>query len=399
MQGKTDVIVVGAGPVGILNALGLANQGHSVRVLEQEPAIVQSPRAMVYHWSVLDGLEKLGILDEAKRAGFIKQDYSYLIYSTGEKIDFDISILEGKTAHPYNLHLGQNRLAEIGLKRLEHLGIQVHFNTAVVDIAQDDQGVSVTARSDDGVEAYSGSWLIGADGARSFVRKSVGYDFEGMTWPERFVATNIRFDFEKYGYSRGNMLVHHKYGAIIAKIDNTGLWRCTYCEDLSLPEDTVEKRIPDYFREILPPHDQDYELVQYSPYRMHQRVATSMRAGRVLLAGDAAHATNPTGGLGLTSGLFDTYLLYPTLAAVIRGGDDALLDQYALVRKKVFVDKVSPTASENKRFVYHSKDPQRLEQDLKRIRKLQYDEEAQLERNMALKRLESEPLVDDPGVK
>ena len=116
-----------------------------------------------------------------------------------------------------------------------------------------------------------------------------------MTWPERFVATNVRYDFQGRGFARTTMLADPRYGAIIAKIDTTDLWRCTYAEDAALPEDRVRERIPAYFAAVL---GEQPELDRYQPYSMHQRAAEEFRVGRVLLCGDAAHVTNPTGGLG-----------------------------------------------------------------------------------------------------
>jgi 3-(3-hydroxy-phenyl)propionate hydroxylase/6-hydroxy-3-succinoylpyridine 3-monooxygenase len=389
----SDVLVVGAGPVGVLNALGLARQGVSVRLLEAEPAIVQSPRAMVYHWSVLEGLERLGVVEEALRTGFAKQDYTYLVYATGERIDYSLSVLEGRVRYPFNLHLGQHQLAEIALRQLAGLGVPVHFGTRVTGLTQDDASVTLTTQTPEGEQTFSAGYVIGTDGARSAVREAAGLTFDGMTWDERFVATNIRYDFEAHGYGRSTMQIDPTYGAIIAKIDDSGLWRCTYCEDRSLPEESVTERMPEVFEKLLPGGG-EFELVQYSPYRMHQRAASSMRAGRVLLAGDAAHATNPTGGLGLTSGLFDTYVLYDALAAVVTGrAGDEVLDRYADVRRRMFVEVASPMASENKRFVYHSTDPVRLEADLERLRLMVKDERLQVERFMGTRKLETPPLV------
>jgi 2-polyprenyl-6-methoxyphenol hydroxylase-like FAD-dependent oxidoreductase len=214
-----------------------------------------------------------------------------------------------------------------------------------------------------------------------------------MTWPERFIATNIRYDFESHGYARSTLMIDPTYGAVIAKIDDTGLWRCTYSESADLPEDGVRDRMSAYFDVVLPGAG-DVEVDAYQPYRMHQRAAERFRVGRVLLAGDAAHATNPTGGLGLTSGLFDTFVLYDALAAVIRGeADDSVLDRYAEERRKIFLEIASPAAAENKRLIYSSNDPQRLEADLVNIRRLAHEPEVLLERLMLTARMRSKPLV------
>lgn len=391
---ENKVIVVGAGPTGLITALGLARSGVEVTVIEREPAIVNSPRAMVYHWSVLAGLDRLGILQDAEKLGFRKQDYCYLVFGTREKIEWSLSDLEPHTPYAYNLHLGQNKLAEVALSHLLRLpNAQVVWNTKIVGLQQDKHSVTLTAEQDGQQRTFTADRVVAADGARSAVRELLDIDFEGTTWPERFVATNIRYDFEQHGYARSTLMIDAKYGAIIAKIDDTGLWRCTYCESADLPEEKVLERMPDFFKVILPGVT-NYELVQYSPYRMHQRVAQRLRDGRVILAGDAAHATNPTGGLGLTSGLFDAYALYPTLTAVMRGdANESVLDHWAEERKEKFLKIASPQASENKRLIYHSADPKRLEEDLTRLRRLASDKDFRLERLLFSRQLETQPSV------
>ncbi len=288
-----DVLVVGAGPVGMLTALGLAQTGLKVTVIEAEPQIIDSPRAAVYHWSVLDGLERLGLLAEAETIGFPKRDYSYLIRKTGERIDFDISILEGHTKHPYNVHLGQHQLAGIAKAHLERLpGCEVRFDTRLTGLEQDADGVTALAESGEAIRA---GWVVGADGAGSAVRKAIGLSFDGMTWPERFVATNVYFDFAAAGYGLTMMVIDDQHGAIIVKIARDGLWRCTYMEDGALPEQSFMARLPAAYRELLP-NDGDYAVDRAAPYRMHQRSAPRYRVGRVLLAGDAAHSTTRPAG-------------------------------------------------------------------------------------------------------
>ena len=390
-----DVIVVGGGPTGFINALGLAQAGVQVTVIESEIRIVDSPRAAVYHWSVIDGLEKLGIRQEVEITGFPRQDYTYLVLKTGERIQFSLEVLDGRTRFPYNLHLGQHRLAEIALRRLaEFSNARIRFNTPLTSLSQDAAGVTLQVMTPQGSEELRAKWVIGADGAGSTVRRQLGLKFDGMTWPERFIATNVFFDFERRGYARGTFQIDDEHGAVVAKLDNAGLWRCTYMEDASLPEAAFLERISRKYDAILP-GVVDYKIDGAAPYRMHQRSAPTYRVGRVVLAGDAAHVTNPTGGLGLTSGLLDSFALYPALAAVIsEGADPSVLDRYSDSRRKIFLDLVSPQAVANKRLIFHANGGgQDLEEALMMLRRLPADREYLLQRLMFLKSLESPPLL------
>ena len=391
---KQNVIVVGAGPTGLVTALGLARSGVDVTVLESEPAITDSPRAVVYHWAVLDGLQRLGILQDAIRLGFINPELRYVLFDTGERIRLSLGVLSDVTEYPYSVHLGQEKLAQIVLEHLLRLpDTRVHWNTQVTGIQQSSSEVTLRAETPDGVRDYRADWVVGADGGRSSVRQLLGLKMEGMTWPERFVATNIRYDYGAHDFCAANMVIGSPYGAIVARIDNSGLWRCTYCESDSLPEETIAERIPAYFQRTLPGSKQ-YELVRFSPYRMHQRAAERMRVGRVLLAGDAAHITNPTGGLGLTSGLFDAYVLYEALAAIVNGqADEEILDRYAEQRRRAFLDHASPAASEFKRLVYHPTDAAAVQKTAVMLRQLAADPKLAREVLMAAKRVETPSLI------
>jgi 3-(3-hydroxy-phenyl)propionate hydroxylase/6-hydroxy-3-succinoylpyridine 3-monooxygenase len=175
-----------------------------------------------------------------------------------------------------------------------------------------------------------------------------------MTWPVRFVATNVFFDFHAHGYTRSVFLIDDVHGAVIAKITGDDLWRVTYAEDLSLPEDSIGDRIAEHYAAILPDGG-SYELERFAGYRLHQRSAERMRVGCALLAGDAAHATNPTGGFGLAGGLCDAFALIDALTAVIlHRADHELLDQWAQERRRIFLEVASPAATRMKRTVYDS---------------------------------------------
>ncbi|WP_433709300.1 FAD-dependent monooxygenase [Nocardia sp. CA-084685] len=399
MREEQQVIVVGAGPVGLLNALGLAQQGVVVTVLERASTLSDAPRAIVYHWAALDGLARLDLLDDAVGAGFLKQDYAYRVHKTGEIIEYGLQALEGKVERPYNLHLGQGALARVILRRLETFdNARVRWNHEVTAITQDDAEVRVTVRSERGEEELRASWLIGADGAGSRIRSELDLGFEGMTWPERFVATNVRFAEDLSGWAQSTFYVDDVFGAIIAKIDESGahgLWRYTYMEDDALPAESAAERLPEFLTTVFGEKIAGAaELEAISPYRMHQRSAVAYRAGRVLLAGDAAHATNPTGGLGLTMGLFDAYLLNEALGAVVSGrADDGILNVYSDERRHAFVDAASPRASANKRLLFHSTDPAQLDRDLDVFRKMSRDREFAAQRLYFTKTLETPSLI------
>jgi 2-polyprenyl-6-methoxyphenol hydroxylase-like FAD-dependent oxidoreductase len=399
VRSEQQVLVAGAGPTGLLTALGLAQQGIDVTVVERASGLQDAPRAIVYHWATLDGLERLGMLDSAVAAGFLKQDYAYRLHQTGEVIEYGLSCLEGRVKHPYNLHLGQGALARIILDEVRtYPNVRFLWGHEITDVTLTDTAVDLSLRSDAGDTSVRADWVVGADGAGSRVRGSLNLGFDGMTWPERFVATNIRFPDEREGWAQSTFYVDDEYGAIIAKIDDSGdhgLWRYTYMESDALPVGSVQDRFPRYLSAVFGDAVADQtRLDALSPYRMHQRSASTYRAGRVLLAGDAAHATNPCGGLGLTMGLFDSYALIEALGAVLhRRSDEGILDAYAELRRSAFVDKASPRAAANKQLIFHSSDPVNLNEDMQLFRRISRDRELAADVLYFTKTLESPSLL------
>ncbi len=348
------VIIAGAGPCGLLVALGLAQAGSRVTVLEEAEDLNDSPRAIVYHHPVLPHLEKLGVLEDCMAAGMLREVFAWHIHETGEMIQWDTkSALDGTTPYPYALHLHQGLLSRIAARHVEaNTNVELRRLTRLTGCKQHDTGVVAELETASGSEQLEADYLIGADGATSLVRKQIlGLNFFGYTWPERYIATNTRIDLDSLGYCKTTMQIDHKHGAVICKIDDSDLWRVTFMEDARLPDDGIAKRIEEMFVDHLP--SVPYEVAAYSPYRMHQRIADSMRVGRVLLVGDAAHVTNPTGGLGLTGGMFDSFALIEALNRVMHdGASEDLLDFYEADRRRIFIELTSPRASDNLRNLY-----------------------------------------------
>jgi 2-polyprenyl-6-methoxyphenol hydroxylase-like FAD-dependent oxidoreductase len=357
-----DVIVVGAGPVGFLTAIGLARTGIDVTMIEAQGDISSSPRAAVYFPTTLVVLEKLGLLEDAKEIGLATTRFTMRFLETGEVIQADLrDSLPPDAPYGYNLHFGQHLLGELVLRHLQRLpNFRILWNHELVGIEQDGK-VIVTAATPEGTRRLKADWVVGADGARSGTRRALGLPFEGFTWPERFVATNVEYDFHALGFAEANMVMDPVHWAVCARLGKDRLWRVTYGEDASLDEASVGDRIDQHYQGIFGGIS-GYRVDQFSPYRVHERCSPSFRVGRVLLAGDAAHACNPCGGLGLTSGVIDADVLTQALTAVIEGraGDD-LLDFYAVERRRVFTEITSPGASNFKRQMSESNPERRAE--------------------------------------
>jgi 2-polyprenyl-6-methoxyphenol hydroxylase-like FAD-dependent oxidoreductase len=198
-----------------------------------------------------------------------------------------------------------------------------------------------------------------------------------MTWSDRFIATNLRGPFEALGHADANLVIDPVYGAILMRIGRTGMWRCTYKEPSHLPIASYLERVPAHLRAFTRGQI-DVEVVASSPYRMHQRAADAFRVERVLLAGDAAHITNPTGGLGLTAGFHDAFSLAETLGAVVRGrAPQDLLTTWADARRAAFYERISPAATANKQLLFDGVDPVARETGIQQLRLVAGDEEGQ----------------------
>lgn len=356
---SSQVVIVGAGPVGLLTALGLARQGIEVTVLDSEPEVVRSPRAAVYFHTTISILKKLGLSEDAHAIGLASTEFKMHWLETGEVMASDMrDALEPGQEFDHNLHFGQHILAELVMQHLARLPhTQVLWDHTVKALGQDGSKARVLVDTPDGEVTFEADWIIGTDGARSTVRQLLGLPFEGFTWPDRFVATNIDYPFLDFGFCNANMVVDPVNWAVIGRLGRENLWRLTYGEDAGLDEKSILERLPERFAAILPDASVPYRIDNFSPYRVHQRCAPTFRADRVLLAGDAAHACNPCGGLGLTGGVIDADALSDTLGAVIAGrADERVLDFYSQERRRVFLEVTSPMSTNFKRLL-SEKDP------------------------------------------
>jgi 3-(3-hydroxy-phenyl)propionate hydroxylase len=352
---RERVIVAGGGPVGLMTALGLAKAGVPVLLIEQEPGLTVDLRAGSYHPPTLEAMAPYGITDRMLERG-IKVRYWQIRDRKNPAwvANWDLELLADITPYPYRFHLEQHQLTPIILDFLRQEPLaEVQFDARFVDVSQTADGVRVTYERGAVTEVVDGAYLVGADGGRSNVRKSIDMPFEGFTWDERFMVISTSFDFQTRGYAKNVYLADPDLWAAIFQMpgEGTPYWRLVIPTDINIPEDVIAA--PDAVEALLQnfePRDERYDVLYNSFYRVHQRVARNFRSGRVVLAGDAAHLNNPLGAFGLNSGIQDAANLIPKLAAVWHGtAPESLLDVYDRQRHTATVEHVQANSIANKR--------------------------------------------------
>lgn len=350
METVDGVVVVGGGSVGLLTALKLGKAGIRVVVLEAEPGITPVQQVVAYMPKTAAVLDELGLLHDVRKLAVMCPDVAYR-RGNGQliaKMDWDV--LAEDTDYPYMLLLGQNHVSSILVQHLRALSnVDIRWNHRVDDVDQDDSYVTLQISSPGGPTQLRSRWVAATDGAHSVVREKVSPEFKGGVWPERMVAVDVFYDFSLQGYSRANFIHDPVDWAFIVQLDQTGLWRVCYEENLSFSNAQVRQRVPERLKRLLPgaPTPDQYRVEHVAPYQVSQRCVAEFRRGRVILAGDAAQITNPMGGFGLSGGVLEAVHLGQALIATINGNaSDSVLDEYSDNRKKAYQDFTSPTATE-----------------------------------------------------
>ncbi len=343
------VLVAGAGPVGLVAAAELVRRGIPVTVLEAEPALPIELRASTFHAPTLDMLDALGAAVPMIAQGLVAPHLQYRNRDHSLIAALDFGIIADATRHPFRVQCEQFKLTRILADLLRAKpGFTLRFGAVVEGCADLGDRVRVTLG---GGETIDGSWLIGADGAHSAVRRSMEIPFEGFTWPERFLvlSTPHRFEDDIPDLADVTYYADSQEWFFLLRVPGP-LWRAMFPIRAEVSEEAV---MSDEFAAarmagILPGRS-GYEIRHRTLYRVHQRVAATFRKGRVLLAGDAAHINNPLGGMGLNGGVHDAVNLAEKLSAVVQdGADDALLDRYDRQRRGVTVEHVQAQTIANK---------------------------------------------------
>ena len=324
----TDVLVIGAGPSGLTLAASLVKQGVATTVVDRQAAGANTSRAAVVNARTLEVLDDLDVARRLVKEGIHAPRFTI---RDGRRtlIPVDFSVLP--TDYPYSLMVPQATTERLLLERLTELGGTVLRPKTLASLIQDADGV--TATFDDG-ELIRARYVVGADGMHSIVREQAGIGFEGGAYQESFTLADVRL--------RGEappdevVLFWAKAGLTVVAPLPGDIYRI-----VAPVADAPEEPSAAFVQQLLDERGLGAgrmvvtDVVWGSRFRIHHRVADTYRAGRLLLAGDAAHVHSPAGGQGMNLGIQDGVALAGALAAVLAGASDSVLDEYNATRRPI----------------------------------------------------------------
>jgi 2-polyprenyl-6-methoxyphenol hydroxylase-like FAD-dependent oxidoreductase len=332
-----NVLVVGAGPVGLAMACELVRHGVNCRLIDKSPSPSPLSKALAIQPRTLEIFERMGVVQT-----FLEQGLKVLglnAWMGGEKHAVHLRFEGLDSPYPFVIDMPQSKTEAILTDRLTELGLQVERGTELIGFSQTAEGVAVSLRHADGrEEALNVGWLVGCDGAHSTVRHQLGATFEGSAYPESFVLADVHVS-----WALPDNEIHvflHEEGILAAFPYGSGRYRLMADVAHSHPDGKVEEPTLEEFQRLVdergPAKARISDPVWLAGFRTHLRHAHETRYGRVFLAGDAAHIHSPAGGQGMNTGIQDAFNLAWKLALVAKGkACDTLLDTYPQERQPV----------------------------------------------------------------
>jgi 3-(3-hydroxy-phenyl)propionate hydroxylase len=363
---QPQVIIAGAGPVGLVTALGLAQKGIKVLVLEKNSVEVPPQwRGSTIHPPTLAIFDELGLANEIIEGAIKVEVLQYRDLEIADVVNFDYDCLDGLVKFPFRLQYEQYKV----LKLLRNAAaanpnIELKYDSVIDSVSQDSDGVSVQVANNGATNILGAGWLVGADGSHSAVRKALDIELDGFTYPYPTTVVATPFKFEDKFPGLAPVTYWSGPTGRLSMIRTPDIWRIamtTPLEGVDIASDdrgSISEPSQDFIiaiellLKLLPGVTlTDLELKQYEVYRSHQRIAREFSVDRVALAGDAAHLTTTNGGMGLNSGVQDAAALVKALEAAIAQNSSAPISEYAKERKEFCTNFLQPTTTTNHKTV------------------------------------------------
>jgi 2-polyprenyl-6-methoxyphenol hydroxylase-like FAD-dependent oxidoreductase len=347
LPAATDVLVVGAGPTGLTLACVLASRGVPFVLVDRLTHGASTSRAAVVHARTLEALEALDVTRRLREQGHVVPRFTV---RDRDRVLAHVRFDRLPTRHPYTLMVPQQHTEAILLGRLRELGGDVHRGCLVEQVAQDAHGVAVTLATGSGRLQVRARYVVGADGMHSVVREQAGIAFQGDAYEHGFLLADVHMQWP-LGRDEVNLFFSPEGLVVVAPLPE-GRHRVVATADRA-PEHPDRDDVQALLDARGPRRGARVDDVVWSSrFRVHHRLAERYRAGRVLLAGDAAHVHSPAGGQGMNTGIQDAFALGDALVDVVAGRADVeRLDRYERVRRPVaqrvvaFTDRMTRMAT------------------------------------------------------
>lgn len=324
------ILVVGAGPAGLMAACELRRRGAEVRIVDCAEVPTDKSKALGVHARTLELLDSMGIADRFVAVG--RKIHGTNAFADGKRI-VHVEFHDIDSPFPFVLAVPQADTERLLRERLAELGgAAVERGVKLVALAQDDAGVTATLeRAGGGRETARVAWLVGCDGAHSAVRHALGLSFDGVPYEERFVLADVVLE---CGLPEDEVSAYLAPDGIAAVFPlPAGRWRVIV--DAPLEEPTIEDVMGLLRARGVPPVTLR-ETNWVAGFRIHRRIVPHYRVGHCFVAGDAAHIHSPVGGQGMNTGMQDAFNLAWKLALVAQGAArPSLLDSYEPERRPV----------------------------------------------------------------
>lgn len=329
MSNRVEVLIVGAGPVGLRAALALAQAKIPIRIIDRLPTATDQSRAAVLHVRTLEHFERLGIVEDFLGAGV--KIHGASIYGPGNVLLIRPSFDHLPTHFPFMLGLEQFKTEALLTNRLKEADIEVERGVELLSFSDTGEQVSARLKQRDGTETTETvEYLLGADGGHSTVRSGLGLKLEGETLDATWITADVKIHWDREPSEAVALLSEDGIAFIAAMNDDR--WRVI----VTSPELTHEQAqkasledVQNLVNECFRTNVSLYDPVWISAFGINTRMAPTMSRGRVFLAGDAAHVHSPVGGQGMNTGIQDALNLVWKLGLVLQGlAKPALLTSY-----------------------------------------------------------------------